>query len=322
MPKNGVNTCPPISEYELINAPKFSLDNDDLFYNYFLLIKNYYQIQTTSILSILPTTRVESYRKTFIGNFFVRIDYRWPIKVSCTVKCLQNHDYLPFTSTIPWLSCEQLPYPSKQPRILRIWQREKSKIPLLISTYKYFLPQHSSSTLPFSISILVLSGGDFDENNSRIPAAKKLSCNKAFPEPSSLWFFLFLGRKWLSTSSCLRLIHPHPLFPLLQFFTFLRVYILSIFFLFFLSFWSPNSRIWVTGLLFPLSNPTSNAWVQDPDTTDLISAETNKIRFRAENFSLDLWKDTFRSWPKPTKGWKDWFVRASGTNEVYWGNVN
>jgi len=23
-PKNGVNTCPPISEYEIINAPKFS----------------------------------------------------------------------------------------------------------------------------------------------------------------------------------------------------------------------------------------------------------------------------------------------------------
>jgi len=47
--------------------------------------------------------------------------------------------------------------------------------------------------------------------------------------------------------------------------------------------------------------------------------ETNRIPFRAENFSLDLWKDTFRSWPNPTKGWKDWFLRVSNTNEVYWG---
>jgi hypothetical protein len=54
------------------------------------------------------------------------------------------------------------------------------------------------------------------------------------------------------------------------------------------------------------------------DPTDLINAETNRILFRAENFALDLWKDTFRSWPKPTKGWKDWFLRVSKTNEVFW----
>jgi hypothetical protein len=29
--------------------------------------------------------------------------------------------------------------------------------------------------------------------------------------------------------------------------------------------------------------------------------------------------NTFRSWPKPTKGWKDWFLRVSKTNEVHWG---
>ena len=57
----------------------------------------------------------------------------------------------------------------------------------------------------------------------------------------------------------------------------------------------------------------------DPDPTDLINAETNKIPFRADNYSLDLWKDTFRSWPNSTKGWKDWFLRVSNTNEVYWG---
>jgi hypothetical protein len=53
------------------------------------------------------------------------------------------------------------------------------------------------------------------------------------------------------------------------------------------------------------------------DPTDLINTETNRISFGAENFSLDLWKDTFQSWPKTTKGWKNWFMRVSGSNEVY-----
>jgi len=57
----------------------------------------------------------------------------------------------------------------------------------------------------------------------------------------------------------------------------------------------------------------------NPDPTDIINAETNQIAFKAENFSLYLWKDTFRSWLKTTKGWKDWFLRVSGANEVYWG---
>ena len=40
----------------------------------------------------------------------------------------------------------------------------------------------------------------------------------------------------------------------------------------------------------------------NPDPIDLINSETNKIPFRTENLSLDLWKDAFRSWPSPTKG--------------------
>ena len=56
----------------------------------------------------------------------------------------------------------------------------------------------------------------------------------------------------------------------------------------------------------------------DPDPTDLINAETNRIPFRAKNFSIDLWKDTFPSWPKTTKGWKNWYLRIGRANEVYW----
>jgi hypothetical protein len=56
----------------------------------------------------------------------------------------------------------------------------------------------------------------------------------------------------------------------------------------------------------------------DLDPTDLINAEVNRIPFRAQNFSLNLWKDTFRSWPKTTKGWKDWYLRVNGSMQVYW----
>jgi len=44
--KNGVNTCPPISEYKIINAPKFSLVMMS-FHSYSLLTAINYQIQTT-----------------------------------------------------------------------------------------------------------------------------------------------------------------------------------------------------------------------------------------------------------------------------------
>ena len=37
---------------------------------------------------------------------------------------------------------------------------------------------------------------------------------------------------------------------------------------------------------------------------------------------MDLWKDTFRSWPSPTVGWTDWFLRVSNPNEVLWGERN
>jgi len=32
-----------------------------------------------------------------------------------------------------------------------------------------------------------------------------------------------------------------------------------------------------------------------------------------------MWKDTFRSWPSSTKGWKHWFLRINNLNEVQWG---
>jgi hypothetical protein len=73
-------------------------------------------------------------------------------------------------------------------------QRDKSKIPPLISTYKYFLPQYSSSTLPFSIFNPISSGEDLDEklqnsSNEKLPCSKTLN-----PVSSSPQSPLHLGR--------------------------------------------------------------------------------------------------------------------------------
>ena len=56
----------------------------------------------------------------------------------------------------------------------------------------------------------------------------------------------------------------------------------------------------------------------DTDPFTLINAETNRIPFRSANFNLNLWKNTFRSWPNYTKGWKDWYLRMTGKQQVYW----
>jgi hypothetical protein len=90
-------------------------------------------------------------------------------------------------------------------------QRDKSKIPPLISTYKYFLPQYSSSTLPFSISNLISSGGDLDEKlqNSN---NEKLHCNKTQPRIFKPLVSPSPWKKWPSASTYLRLIRFNLLF--------------------------------------------------------------------------------------------------------------
>jgi len=51
---------PPILEYEIINAPKFTSNNDDLFIITFLLVKIHYQIQTTSTLILASQKHLKS----------------------------------------------------------------------------------------------------------------------------------------------------------------------------------------------------------------------------------------------------------------------
>ena len=54
-----------------------------------------------------------------------------------------------------------------------------------------------------------------------------------------------------------------------------------------------------------------------PDPTDLINLETNKIPFKTANMNLD-WSQTFRSWPSPTPGWRNWFCRMARLHRVNW----
>jgi len=162
------------------------------------------------------------------------------------------------TCTIPWLSCEQLPYPPEHSRFSRIRQRDKSEIPLLTLSYKYLFPQHSFSILPSFI-----------------------------PPNSSLWRWYWRRaqepqQNLPNNLSSLRSSLPREemavnfvvpevnLFPSFSSFTatlyFLQVYLLSIFLLlsFSLFFQSSNFRNRARKLLFLPNNPifnTSVHWV-------------------------------------------------------------
>ena len=103
------------------------------------------------------------------------------------------------TCAIPWLPCEQLPYPPKHSRISRMRQRDKSDLPLPVLSYKHFLLGYS-----FSIS-------SFCNPKSTFTAAAPPEDSKNFNEsllhqyPKSSIFSLV--RKWPSTSPCLRSVH-------------------------------------------------------------------------------------------------------------------
>ena len=51
----------------------------------------------------------------------------------------------------------------------------------------------------------------------------------------------------------------------------------------------------------------------DPDPSDFINQETNRIPFKQSVVDLSSWntKTPFRNWPKMPKGWMDWFHRVS-----------
>ena len=105
------------------------------------------------------------------------------------------------TCAIPWLSCEQLPYPTEHPRISRMRQRDKSDLPLPVLSYKYFLLRYSFSILSFySLKSTFIAAA--------LPESSK-NFSKNLLHQSSKSLILFLAKKWPSTSSFLRSVY-HP----------------------------------------------------------------------------------------------------------------
>ena len=105
---------------------------------------------------------------------------------------------------IPWLPCEQLPYPPEHHRISRMRQRDKSNLPLPVLSYKYFLLGYSFSILSFYSPKSTFLAAASPEN------FKNPSEGLLHQSPKSSIFFL--ARKWPSISSCLRSVH-YPSFP-------------------------------------------------------------------------------------------------------------
>ena len=51
----------------------------------------------------------------------------------------------------------------------------------------------------------------------------------------------------------------------------------------------------------------------DPDPSNFINQETNRIPFKQSVVDLSSWntKTLFRNWPKMAKGWRGWFRMVS-----------
>ena len=193
-------------------------------------------------------------------------------------------------------------------------QRDKSNLPLPNLSYKYFLRRYSFFTSPFYRPKSTFLAVALPEDSKNF--------NKGLSSPTPKSSIFFLARRWPSTSLFLRsAYHPFSF----RTFTVLLFICDSFFWIFLFPFVLPfilkNFQDLADKIVIPTDQPDLQCLgpLGNPDPTDLINAETNRIHFRAENISLDLWKDAFRSWPSPTKGWKDWFLRVSHSNEVQWG---
>ena len=168
---------------------------------------------------------------------------QWNIKIMTA--CHQ------ITCAIPWLPCEQLPYPPEHPRISRMRQRDKSDLPLPVLSYKYFLLGY-----PFSIASF------YSPNSAFLAAALFENSNnssKSFPHQppnlrsSSSWEDGHqLHRTWGQFITLLFCIFTVFLFIRNSF----TKYLFS--FLFVLPFILKTFRIWPIRSLFLSINPTSN----------------------------------------------------------------
>nr|BAD33905.1 aminotransferase-like protein [Oryza sativa Japonica Group] len=66
--------------------------------------------------------------------------------------------------------------------------------------------------------------------------------------------------------------------------------------------------------------------IGNPDPTEFIIGETNRIPFRLANPNLGHWKNTFKSWPSlkktsPEKNWTTWYKRVSASKQTHWDEI-
>jgi hypothetical protein len=73
-------------------------------------------------------------------------------------------------------------------------------------------------------------------------------------------------------------------------------------------------------IVIPISDQPSTICLGpmgDPDLTEFINLETNRIPFKATRMNLD-WSLAFRSWPNPTPGWRNGFRWMSHQHQTHW----
>jgi len=54
----------------------------------------------------------------------------------------------------------------------------------------------------------------------------------------------------------------------------------------------------------------------NPDLIEFINLETQRLPFKMSHMSLSDWANTFRSWPTPTVGWRDWYHHISAKKQA------
>ena len=59
----------------------------------------------------------------------------------------------------------------------------------------------------------------------------------------------------------------------------------------------------------------------DPDPTELICAETDRLALKHRNPFIADWTHAFRSWPTMVPGWRDWYLRVSASKANLWADA-
>ena len=56
----------------------------------------------------------------------------------------------------------------------------------------------------------------------------------------------------------------------------------------------------------------------DPDPTELINLEIDRLSFKQSTMNPLVWNKTFWAWPLPLDGWREWYLRVAKTHQTSW----